>query len=166
MQPTLYNINSLLCIQCRTEFTPSSDQNFIPCSFTSKHKQIRHKGMIAINQRGVILTCHYKPKFDCVLLSWSSIFTWRKNVINRTKSLFYLYIVGLIHPQKPNDTEALVAMRQIHSFKVNGFDRDASLDFCCLAILIDDAENVRSVENALVKFALCGQKERGEFFTK
>lgn len=70
-------------------------------------------------------------------------------------------MAGLVHPCAPNDLEALLAAHREHSFQVDGFSRDASLDICCLIIVVDNSSHNNSLSTAFQKFAWCSSKERG-----
>lgn len=160
-KPILYTISDLLCVNSRTLVSHASVEEFVPCWLISKHSSTASPGRIAVSDKGIYLSNRRTCLQESLLLPWSCILRWKNQWINCKFGIFWVYVAGLVHPCAPNDLEALLAAHREHSFQVDGFSRDASLDICCLIIVVDNSSHNNSLSTAFQKFAWCSSKERG-----
>nr|CDS30015.2 sphingosine kinase 1 [Hymenolepis microstoma] len=175
--PFLYALRELLCIHCLTSSSFVANRQFIPCLLFSKHYPNGYAAKIVVNSDGIHLTGENQPVSNSLLICWSCILRWQQEYISTLSCVFRVYIVGLIHPSTPHDPEAssvlstqhfkhkddttCVMAPATHSFEVDGFAHDASLDFCCLAIFIGNRSDCDIISTAFQTYALCDSKDRG-----
>ncbi|VDK22858.1 unnamed protein product, partial [Taenia asiatica] len=159
-KPILYTISDLLCVNSRTLVSHASVEEFVPCWLVSKHSSAASPGKIAVSDKGLYLSNRGTCLQESLLLPWSCILRWQNQCINYKFGIFRVYVAGLVHPSVPNDLEALLAAHREHSFQVDGFSRDTSLDICCLIIVVDNGGHNNSLSTAFQKFAWCNRKER------
>ena len=133
-----------------------SNENPIPCWLASKHSTVAYPGKVVINEEGLHLMNHDQNTPNSLLLYWSFIFRWEHEFDKSNRSVFIIHVVGLVHPNIPNNPT-----HHEHSYYTNGFIRDACLDHCCLTIIPENQYDSDSLVNAMKKFAWCSQKSRG-----
>ena len=156
----LYILDSLLCVQCRTSNCSISIENFVPCLFASKHSSSAYAGMIYVDIEGLYLCNQIQSKQGPILLSWSSILRWEHHKDLKKRSVFDVHVMGFV---LPDEEDVLESSDPTHSFSINGFIRDVSLDICCLAIIVKDHIHNDLLESRFKKFAWCSRKNRGKF---
>ncbi|KAL5107996.1 Sphingosine kinase 2 [Taenia crassiceps] len=161
-KPIFYTVNDLLCVNIRMLVSHTSVGEFVPCWLASKHSSTASPGRIAVRDMGLYLSNRRTCSQESLLLPWSCILRWQNQRIDCKLGIFRVYVAGLVHPCVPNDLEALVAAHQEHSFQVDGFSRDASLDICCLNIVVDNIDHNNLLSAAFQKFAWCCRKERAQ----
>ncbi|KAH9280875.1 Sphingoid long chain base kinase 5 [Echinococcus granulosus] len=161
-KPILYTIDDLLCVNSRTLTSRVPVGEFVSCWFASKHFSTASPGKIAVSDKGLHLSNREICLQKSLLLPWSCILRWQNQCTSSNRGVFQVYVAGLVHPCVPNDLEALLAAHREHSFRVDGFSRDASLDICCLIIVVNNRGHNDSLSAAFQKFAWCSRKERAQ----
>lgn len=174
--PFLYALKYLLCVQCLTTASSVANKQYIPCCLFSKHYLDGYPAKIVVNRDGMHLTGRNQPETNSLLISWSCILRWQRERLTTAWSVFRVYIVGLVHPQTPDDPDVSNAFlnqclsigdravqEPSHPFEVNGFAHDASLDFCCLVIFVDNCSDCDAISIAFQTYALCHRMERGNW---
>ncbi|KAM7542497.1 hypothetical protein Aperf_G00000019558 [Anoplocephala perfoliata] len=171
--PFLYALNYLLCVQCLATTSSIANSRYIPCCLFSKHYSAGYPAKIIVNMDGIHLTGRSQPETNSLLINWSCILRWQCERLTTASSVFRVYIVGLVHPQTPDDPDVSKAFlnqhlsngggadqEPAHSFEINGFAHDASLDFCCLAIFVNNRRDCDTISIAFQTHALCHRKKR------
>ncbi|VUZ56614.1 unnamed protein product, partial [Hymenolepis diminuta] len=175
--PFLYALKDLLCVHCLTSSSSVVNKQFIPCLLLSKHYPDGYPAKVVVNKDGIHMTGRSQPVSNSLLISWNCILRWQQMRLSTSSSVFRVYIVGLVHPCTPDDPEAsniLLINQKLkikdedtnvkipagHSFKIDGFAHDASLDFCCLIISLDNRSDCDAISTAFQNYALCDSKDR------
>ncbi|KAM3171827.1 hypothetical protein ACTXT7_015816, partial [Hymenolepis weldensis] len=176
--PFLYALKDLLCVHCLISSSSVVNKRFIPCLLLSKHYPDGYPAKVVVNKDGIHITGRSQPVSNSLLISWNCILRWQQMRLSTSSSVFRVYIVGLVHPRTPDDPEAsnvLLINQQLkkmgenanvktpagHSFETDGFAHDASLDFCCLIISLDNRSDCDAISRAFQTYALCDSKDRG-----
>ncbi|VDL57295.1 unnamed protein product [Hymenolepis diminuta] len=173
----MYALKDLLCVHCLTSSSSVVNKQFIPCLLLSKHYPDGYPAKVVVNKDGIHMTGRSQPVSNSLLISWNCILRWQQMRLSTSSSVFRVYIVGLVHPCTPDDPEAsniLLINQKLkikdedtnvkipagHSFKIDGFAHDASLDFCCLIISLDNRSDCDAISTAFQNYALCDSKDR------